>query len=833
MTRNNLLVILALMLLVPVGARSQHAETEGTGALADPVLPDATAIMELPLPVGFNTRVRTKLSSNLETQHQIGSRPELEATGAPYTLVGSLVLETNLLRAPAVGPRVEGAAFETAGNSGIGLLTVQGRTYELAFVSQVLDTKFVVRHVTARVLNAKNSYAHFSIGGNGKVVGTLNTPQATFRIVPNETGGQLVYQLKEPAKARRTELVSTESVARSLEQRHLQLAKIAEIRPELVLTSQQPGTLTIRGGQLGTFPAGKIDAPAVANVLQRFADLTLISPSVDLRIKDIRGGESNRRIEFEQAINGIAVWRRNVLILGPKRRIKEIRTRLVDPTRAQDLPMISEQQAFEYAERGIEQQLRRKLDELELINPPQIRYRVVPVQTNLVLQYWFDVRTTAEPGVWRVLVDAHTGAVEVTDPSRPADVFGYHICRDVSATLHPQRCNDPGAEVIWANPLGGAQFCAYHSPMGGGICVGGGDAAVSHTALLNANRALREIHLANPEYCCDLLGGPDRTVELVYQTSGATSPGAHYNEATESLMTPPGDTSFRSVEVVWHEFGHHVLHMYNPQFTALYGIPGEEFATVLSESFADLMTAGLTLLSPGGVGGDPWLMGTRNLADTTISFNLLVQGTVTVHERSRAISSFFYQVKVTSGISDRRFMELLLEFGDRLEDFNDDGFDLTDLENTLHTAVRPGEDALRSAINVKFEAMYAPLPPQMPAPIPPGQPPSAGAPLPPSPVSAQFLDCFVTQFGAPATRWVVQWTASTGATYYGAYLRAPYVPYTNDLHVGPELSRIAVIWGTDRFGLLARGYSYVSACNQSGCSSISNAVVIQMLPQCQ
>lgn len=835
MLHKHLRVFAAFLLLTGAPAWSDILD------LRDPILPDSAETQRLGKFAKVDRNRRASLSDD-ELSGLLGPLNSFaDARLGPSDLVGTLTIQADKLRGPTkVGSDGEFAVFgEPVLERGVQTLTIEGRTYELGAIAEVIDPKFGFRHITMQVFDLPESYARFSVGLNRQVVGTVQTPAGTYRILPSGDGWQLVYRIREgangaePLRHKRIAPVTSHEGARRLERRHVQLEKLADIGPEIVVTSEQGRTLSIRGGRLGILPRGKLRAADIARVLHKLSDLTYADSTLEVRTTEIRALRTGTRVEFEQVIKGIPVWRRNFIVVRHDGTIEELMTQLVDPARTQDLPFVSEGEALKHAADALEEKFKTRLAEIELITLPQLHYHVVPFQVDLVPRYQFAI-DAGERGNWWVSVNAHTGESEVSDPRQFADVFGYHICRDPSGASapHPTRCSDPGADIMWTNPLHGNPSCPYANPMGGyNPCVVGEAGAVQN-ALLNADRALKDIHQSGFASCCGSLGGPDRLVEVVYRTSGTTEPGAHYNTATESITTPVGDTSLESVENVWHEFGHHVLHKYNPNTTALYDQPNQKFASAFIESYGDVIEAGLAPLAyqnPQLYVGDPWIHGdgpnhpgpNRNLKDTQLTFAHLVSQS-DHHERGRAISSFFYQVKTASNISDRRFMELLLEVGDGLYDVDGNGLDLIDLKNALHLAIRPGETALLNAMDSKFTAMYSPVDGIVPN---PAAAPDPSAPPTPNPVTARFYRCRTNASGVRWSDWLVEWPASPGATHYLGFLKGLGSPFISDITDTTNLSAIAAVRGT--------AWASVEACNQNGCSSLSNQVqVYTKLPEC-
>ena len=119
-----------------------------------------------------------------------------------------------------------------------------------------------------------------------------------------------------------------------------------------------------------------------------------------------------------------------------------------------------------------------------------------------------------------------------------------------------------------------------------------------------------------------------------------------------------GNAELNSVEIMLHEFGHHVLHENNPAIAAQYN-PDHPFVRgILEESYADLMGAAIALRSPSISGhvGNPWIhgdgpsyVGAARDFNNTYTFRRLSDATLTPHQRGQAISNYFFKIKTTSG----------------------------------------------------------------------------------------------------------------------------------------------------------------------------------------
>jgi len=836
--QHGILVAFVMALLAAPAARSQGF------ALRDPIVPDIASIQQAGASEGARTSAAPLASrSRVSLTRSAPAVPRaLPGVARGGVLVDTISLRQELLQAPATFGQAAGVAGEIAGfasaatTTDILTLTIEGRSYELSYVSHAIDPKVVMRHVTLQVLGSPASYARFSISGNGFIVGTLHTPRATYRIVPVDATTQNVYRVRSDGSASslRYQRVAREIAGQigDLERRHVQLERLADIRPEFSIGSDTGGTLNIKGGRLGKMARGKATAAAVLAALEPQSVLTRAPAGLEVRIKRESGSGPAKRIEFEQVINGIPVLQRNLINLAGDGTIREIRTAFVAPARVQSLPMISEQRALQHAVAALEEKFRARIEEVELVKPTELYYDVRPFEEHLVPEYRFSIDTAAHDS-WIVRVNAYTGESEIGDPRYYADALGYRVCRDNGTGSGPLTCSDPGAVVIWNNPFGGAANCPFAAPMSGSVCTTL-DPARAHSALLHADDVLKQIDAANPDYCCDLLGGADHSIDLVYKTRGTTLEGA-YSIFTQSLVSAPTSNLFESVDVIWHELGHHYLDMYNP---GLFSLPpaGQRFANAFHEAFSDVLSASIALnQSPGleALYGEPWVMGDgdhgpgagRDLRVDQL-FTRLNDFSLSVHDRGLAIGNYFYRVKNASGMTNRRLLDLILNVGDRLQDYDGNGLDVLDFKTAVLNSVSPSETALLSAVNSVFTAM-AQVPGGGPPPNPPGQPAPPGTPATPFPLQAAWIGCSILSNGQGVTNWGLNWPGVSGASNYVAYLQSLSSPWIFDAAVTPNTSIDAYIAGDGH-----QAVTFVAACNGNGCSNVSNPAGIAMLPQC-
>lgn len=811
--------IVALLLSVSISSVS----TADPSTLEDPILPDAAAIESLPAIPAAKTSATHELATT-----------RVPDAAAPAGSIGMLAIKAEDLIAPASRAN-GGLTIQREAVASLHTLAIDGQVYELAPVDQTIDEKFGLRILSARVLNVPNAYARFMVTWDGAIVGTLATPSVAYRIASVAPGKQAVYRLA-PRDARRLRPAAR---ADKLERRHVQLEQLAAIAPEMVMSSEQGGTLELIGGRLGKLAPGKVTPATLEPLLQSVSDLAFRSTVPEIRISNVVRRPAGGRIEFEQTIEGIPVAARNFIRLGPDGTVLELSTQFVDPARAQiHLPFISRQQALKVAEEAVERHLHKSLSSVELLNPTQLYYRVQPFEKALQLEYRIDLQTQND-GNWEVTIDAYGGDAVVTDPRMFANnAFGHWVCRDSSGTLNPVKCNEPGALIVWYAPYQGTTTCPSRAPMEPGNPCVASEIGPAHQALARANTVLEPIHAANPAYCCDILGGSDRMLDVNVNVGG-TYPANRvaYDRPTQSILSGSSNTDLNSYEVVWHEFGHHIVHMYNPLIANSSNLSAFEGA--FNEGIADTVSAAIaeSVTGPDFSWEDDWIIGdgsqwpnipVRNCKDPNVNFGVFAttpQGDVN-HVRGVAICALFYRIQRDSGITPRRLLELVLNVIARLKDYDGNRVDLTDLRNAIFLSTTANEAALRTALDTNFTQMHQPL--GVP-PLPPNQPPPPGAPGRPV-LSSTGFQCALLANGW-ATLWFIDWLPVPQASFYTIYVKTTFRPFPDDVDVVTQTDINVWAQGRDPSGALIQGHVFGNACN-TVCGATSNQVPVSMLASC-
>jgi hypothetical protein len=267
-------------------------------------------------------------------------------------------------------------------------LEADGRTFELQGVEETDDPQRPACHyASARIRNVPEGYARFVISGDS-IVGTLVTPDATYRALPATDGRppalHLLARSNDPAA--RFRMVS-EPWARALERRHVQMERLAYARPSRVDLND----------------AGQFFAAAMRNL----AELTYAPDTLELQITRVRSLPQGTRVEFRQTIRGIALFRTHELTTDAQGTIVALSTQFVDPALAGNRRVISEAEALEAALGQIGIETGSPVTSHELLQPAELFYSLEPGR-KLVPSYTFSIRPLPSRAPVGVRVNAHS-----------------------------------------------------------------------------------------------------------------------------------------------------------------------------------------------------------------------------------------------------------------------------------------------------------------------------------------------------------------------------------------------------------------------------------------
>ena len=285
-------------------------------------------------------------------------------------------------------------------------IDVEGRTLQLQVVEESDDPQRPAYHyASARIRNVPDGYARFVISGD-YIVGTLVTPEATYRALPATDGRPLALHLlaRSNDPAARFRLIS-EPWARAIERRHVQMERLAYARPGRVDLNDAGQFFSAEGGNFGTL-AG-LDAASVAAAMRNLAELTYAPDPLELQITRVQSLPQGTRVEFRQTIRGIALFRTHEVTTDAQGRIVALSTQFVDPAMAGNRRVIPEAEGLEAALEQIGIETSSPVTGHELLNPPELFYSVEPGR-KLVPYYTFSIRPLPGGVPVGVRVNAHS-----------------------------------------------------------------------------------------------------------------------------------------------------------------------------------------------------------------------------------------------------------------------------------------------------------------------------------------------------------------------------------------------------------------------------------------
>lgn len=284
-------------------------------------------------------------------------------------------------------------------------IEADGRTLQLQVVEETDDPERPYHYVTAQIRNVPDGYARFAITGDF-IVGTIVTPAATYRVLPATDGRPFALHLlaRSNDPAARFRLIS-ESWARGQELRHVQMERLAYIRPRRVDMNEVGQYFSAEGGDFGKLAS--VDAAAVAAAMKNIAELTYAPEPLDLQITRVVPRPAGTLIEFRQTIRGIPLFRTHELVTDADGTIIELSTQFVDPAWAGNRRVIPEKEGLEAAIEQIEIETGSAVTGFELLNATTLFYSV-EAGRKLVPYYTFSVRPRPSGGPVSVSVNAHS-----------------------------------------------------------------------------------------------------------------------------------------------------------------------------------------------------------------------------------------------------------------------------------------------------------------------------------------------------------------------------------------------------------------------------------------
>jgi hypothetical protein len=719
-------------------------------------------------------------------------------------------------------------------------ITLEGAQYVL-WVVAVNEDREGYRHVTAKVLNHENSYAQFTIGKDRRVVGTVVTPQRSYRITPADGDAQLVYRLTKNAATARRQLLPGPAI--ETQKRHVQAVTAAELQPDVVTLRQRGDKLHVRGGKLGSFDARAASADNLRQVIERLGPLSNAASYGEFSITE----QTRNRLRFVQLIKGVPVVARNEITLDAAGRVVDVRLSVVDPARAPTSPAIARERAMQVASRAYAAHIGAVGADVELEERPGLHYMVTVQGQPLKLQYRYAVRTSGRTGDF-VTVDAI--GEEVAISSALVGYWGDGFDQDVYTTTSgaPDEGEAAGTCMVHQD--------AQEPPFGFGIF-----GPCFTIDLWRTVGVLNEVdeNMKNAQYtispmpppCCDDLGDPRpgrrRSLDVVLNTTSypADRGPAVYHGGTYSILMRPysgtGVNTAMNADSISHEMYHHV------QDRRGYLAPEtDKFGTAVREGMADAFAAANGLISAAQVAsgamdtllaGDPWIVGdgyggtTSGIRDipNTLNFDHVQTHVIAgipgwQHEAGRGISAFFrrlYEKNVMgspTASKEYRFFRFMTDTAAELEDWDNDQLDWPDLYEAIIKAA--GNDtALKNAVNQVWIEMGGAVQSGVGSgpPAPPGTPGGSGVAPAPLFVDGFFVGC---NMQLHVTLHSVSWQSVPNASSYLPALNWSGIYRTYGLIPAPQTSATAY----SNFNTDAR----IASCNGSGCSglSVDNYVMI-------
>jgi hypothetical protein len=418
------LVVSAICLLALVEAGGSAALAQSDQATRDdaelfarrpdfPIVPAPGAIQGMVDEASIPPKIGTRLKVNTAASPaELGTSMSARAPNGKW--VGTLSIHPALLARPtdkAIDFSKPTVAFGLPRQMARWALEIDGSVYELLHVDETTDEAYKLRHVTMAVLNQPGSYARFSVqDSRGLVYGTLYTPQATYRVVPNlEKPEQFVYRLDAVGSSKaQSEAVQVDWLAK----RHQQVEAVGEIQPDHLYVSEKIRAAWLTGGRLGKMRNATVAEFTAA--MRRLSALSQVTGREVFRLRQVqKDANGGTHAEFEQLIGGVPTFDASEVYFDASGNIHSFRFKLV-PEGIQPLKAnISEQEAYSKVIAQWEYQYGAKAARAEQLRSPRLYYTTDDAWASYRLEYEF--RFSVGHTEYHANTNAVTGDISIVD----------------------------------------------------------------------------------------------------------------------------------------------------------------------------------------------------------------------------------------------------------------------------------------------------------------------------------------------------------------------------------------------------------------------------------
>jgi hypothetical protein len=304
-------------------------------------------------------------------------------------------------------------------------LEIDGEIYELFFASEAADPKFGFTHVAMDALNVPGAYAHFSVDRTrGLVHGTLYAPSKTYRIVPSlSKAEQFVFALgSEPGGLTTPQIVEVGD--QRLAQRHQQVEAIAKIQPQRALSAIDKPLSSVKGGNLGVMR--NTSAAEFVRVLRELSVITKITGAEQFKLQSVRKlSDGGKLLSYRQLIGRVPVDAQNEIAIDRSGKVELFTVQAVAVDIERTKAQLTKNQALKRATVEIEAIRGQRINELELLTPVELVYRLEDQGRRVKLVFQFDVRVSNAVGAeYRISVNAVDGSTESVGLTKSSD-YGY------------------------------------------------------------------------------------------------------------------------------------------------------------------------------------------------------------------------------------------------------------------------------------------------------------------------------------------------------------------------------------------------------------------------
>jgi hypothetical protein len=704
-------------------------------------------------------------------------------------------------------------------------------TYELAIVDATFDETYDVYHVAAVMLGASDGYARFTVDvESGAVIGSVYTDAGVWRLTPSNDG-HLVRPVKVSTDDRaRPDLNTVHGPGISrLEDRHVQMLRIAEISPRRFHTTATGALVAIMGGDIEHIDLTGVLAPALDvngrpvideklltaelnAALNRMRPLTQSQKNAEIAIQSVTIDAAGRElvVRVNEIVEGVPVEPSGLFTVNARSgEVNGFAMLLVAP----DVQVPNRDRWLDRETAAIlAQQAIATRYEGPLLLRPQASVRFVAQSEEAVTPEWvisFDEGLTS----YIVIVDAITGETRIQAALDNAGSYYQTICNASGQTVYSCSSSTTSGYGVWKVS---DVFNRPGVPEGNFRCYN--PAIPCDPRHIAAAIGVEEME----DFVQSAGGQPDwGRVDVVADMPTQEIPA--YDYITHSVVLPPvgqggyltgvDPLSAAARQVLYHELMHHHQRVTGgPSYT-----DGSTMIQALREGLAD---AGAAIKTDDWALYDGILVPEHHrdlrVPRSINDFNNLP----TNHQKGMVFGNMIYRLSSKANVSTQALANLALETFRKMSTSysgNPAAYELSDVHAAMLEAAANNPYLTQALYEVWVEMDGTPSQQSGVDGPSGGIPPSPGTPAPPPYVEGYFKFCNPNNPG-----WAVHqnnWMGILGASSYQIYYSANHGGTWNYSFTSSGTTEETTNSQPVRVA--------VKSCNFVGCSWLSNDYYFQ------